>query len=146
MAVSDAPYFDGTMLQTFLPSILRPEVSHSAIFEIPALNILSYIYPIYLDIGVYGVLIFTAILGFFTAEVYKRALIRRRFGAIAGYSFFYYSALLSFFTAFWLYLPVVFQLFFFYLFERIFFVHDTVKVIVLTEPGKSLDKDRATFS
>jgi oligosaccharide repeat unit polymerase len=121
MAVSDAPYFDGTMLQTILPSILRPELTHAAIFEIPDLNILSYIYPVYLDIGVYGVLAFTALVGWITAVVHKRALTQRRFGAISAYSFFYYSAIMSFFTPFWLYLPVVFQLVFFWMFEGIFF-------------------------
>ena len=121
MAVSDAPYFDGTMLQTILPSVLRPELTHKAIFEIPALNILSYIYPVYLDIGFYGVLMFTALVAWMTARVYKRALKRRRFGAIAFYSFFFYSAILSFFTAFWLYLPVLFQVVFFWLFDRVFF-------------------------
>jgi len=138
MAVSDAPYFDGTMLQTILPSILRPDFIHKAIFEIPALNILSYIYPVYLDIGVYGVFAFTAIVAWMTAASYKSALAERRFNAIAAYSFFYYSAILSFFTAFWLYLPVVFQLAFFWLFDRIFFAPAAMS----TEEIKVPDEDR----
>ena len=121
MAKSDAPYFDGTSLQTILPSVLRPEFSHSAVFEIPALNILSYIYPIYLDIGIFGVMGFTAFIAWVTARSYRRGLSQHRFGSISAYSMFYYSAIMSFFTAFWLYLPVVFQLVFFWIFEQVFF-------------------------
>jgi oligosaccharide repeat unit polymerase len=120
MTVSDAPYFDGTMLQTILPSVLRPELNHDAVFEIPTLNILSYIYPVYLDIGTAGVLVFTGLIGFLTSRAYAQAHRSRAFGHIAAYAFFYYAAILSFFTAFWLYLPVVFQVVFFMLFGWIF--------------------------
>jgi hypothetical protein len=109
------------MLQTFLPSVLRPDSSHDAIFEIPQLNILSYIYPVYLDIGFFGVQLFTAMVAIFTASAHKHALGSRRFGVIATYAFLFYSAILSFFTAFWLYLPAVFQIAFFFIFQRMFF-------------------------
>jgi oligosaccharide repeat unit polymerase len=121
IAASDAPYFDGSMWEPLLPSILRPESVHPPVLDLPAMNVSSYIYPIYLDIGPIGVLAFTALAGAATAASYRRAMINRRFGDIATYACLFYCATLSFFSHFWFFLPVVFQLVFFWIFERLFF-------------------------
>jgi oligosaccharide repeat unit polymerase len=118
---SDAPYFDGTMWQRLLPSVLRPETQHAADLELPAMNVLSYIYPVYLDVGAAGVLIVTACLGFLTSLIHRRAIQTVRFAPVASFACLLFCAAMSFFIDFWFYLPVIFQLFFFWIFEFLFF-------------------------
>ena len=118
ITLSGAPFFDGFMLQTLLPSVVRPESRHETFVEVAAAAASSYIYPVYMDIGK-GVVVWTGILGLITAGAYRRALQRRRFIDVANYSCLFFCALLSFFTDFWLYLPVIFQLFFFRVFHAL---------------------------
>lgn len=119
--ISDAPYFDGVMLQQLLPSVLRPESTLETALEIPTLNVLSYIYPVYMDIGFVGVLVFTAMLGALTSRAYMRAMATRRFIHVATYACLFFCALVSFFVNFWLQLPVIFQLVWFVILDRLFF-------------------------
>jgi oligosaccharide repeat unit polymerase len=122
MMYSGAPFYDGFMWQRLLPSIFRPvDVDHGSFLELASMNVSSYIYPIYIDIGPIGVLLCTAILGLLTTWVYHRALRLRRFGDIAIYGCLFFCALMSFFIDFWFYLPVIFQVFFFWVFDRLLF-------------------------
>jgi len=118
---SGAPFFDGYMWQTLLPTVLRPDVDHGSYLEIGAMTVSSYIYPVYMDVGPVGVVIYTVLFGLATTAVYRRALQRRRFIDITTYACLFMCALLSFFSNFWLYLPVIFQLFFFWIFHIVLF-------------------------
>jgi oligosaccharide repeat unit polymerase len=109
------------MWQTLLPSLLRPQSNHETYLEVTSAAASSYIYPVYIDIGK-GVVAWTGVLGFATAAAYRRALRRRRFLDVATYGCLFSCALLSFFTDFWLYLPVSFQLIFFWVFQRLLFL------------------------
>ncbi|HEY3658128.1 MAG TPA: O-antigen polymerase [Steroidobacteraceae bacterium] len=120
IAASGAPYFDGYMWQTLLPSIFRPDIDHGSYLEISSMNVSSYVYPVYIDIGK-GVVLWTFIVGFLTAIAYRRAVTLRRFIDVATYSCLFFCAFLSFFTDCWLYLPVIFQLFFFWIFHMALF-------------------------
>jgi oligosaccharide repeat unit polymerase len=120
LASSGAPFFDGYMWQTLLPTIFRPDVDHGTFLEISSMNVSSYIFPVYIDIGK-GVVLWTLMLGFLTAYTYRRAITLRRFIDISTYSCLVFCAFLSFFTDFWLYLPVIFQLFFFWVFHYLLF-------------------------
>ena len=120
--LSGAPFFDGFMWQTLLPSILRPSSNHELELyqEVSTAAASSYMYPVYMDIGK-GVVAWTGALGLVTSVAYHRALHYQRFVDIATYSCLFFCALLSFFVDFWLYLPVIFQLFFFWLFHLTMF-------------------------
>jgi oligosaccharide repeat unit polymerase len=120
IAASGAPYFDGYMWQTLLPSIFRPDIDHGGYLEISSMNVSSYVFPVYIDIG-NGVVLWTFIIGLLTAIAYRRAVILGRFIDVATYSCLFFCAFLSFFTDCWLYLPVIFQLFFFWIFHRLLF-------------------------
>jgi oligosaccharide repeat unit polymerase len=120
IAYSGAPFFDGYMWQTLLPSVLRPDVDHGTFLELASMNVSSYVYPVFIDIGK-GVIFWTLILGFLTAYAYRRAQTLRRFVDISIYSCLLFCAFLSFFTDFWLYLPVIFQIFFFAVFQSLLF-------------------------
>ena len=136
--ISDAPYFDGIMLNGLLPSIIRPESTHEVSFELPAMNVLSYIYPMYMDIGPIGVILCTAILGAVTTLVYRRALQACRFGYVASYATLFFCALLSFFVDFWFQLPVIFQVFFFCVFDRLFFKREKRPQTLRLAPAKAV--------
>jgi oligosaccharide repeat unit polymerase len=129
IAQSGAPFFDGGMWQSLLPSVLRPDVDYdpNTYLELQTMNVSSYIYPVYMDVGPVGVVIFTALFGLATTVAYLRALRRRRFIDIATYACLFSCALLSFFSNFWLYLPVMCQLFFFWLFQILLFAPATDK-------------------
>ena len=118
---SGAPFLDGSMWQNLLPSVLRPTVDHGVFVEIEALNVSSYIYPIYLDVGALGVALVTAFWGWTTARIYRRAVHQQRFVDAATYACLYGCALLSFFVNFWFYLPVIFQIVFFRIFHALLF-------------------------
>lgn len=127
MVLSDAPYYDGSMWQNLLPTILRPAQEHASYLELQAMNVSSYIYPIYTDVGRAGVLLWTGIWGLITTYVYRRALAHRRFVHVTTYACLFFCALLSFFVAFWFYLPVIFQIAFFWLFEILLFKRPATK-------------------
>lgn len=119
MTLSSAPYYDGSMWDSLLPSVLRPDIDYGSFQQIAVAGVSSYIYPIYLDVGPIGVVVATAILGLVTTSAYRRALRAKRFLEVGTYACLYSCALLSFFVDFWLYLPVIFQLFFFWAFHRL---------------------------
>lgn len=121
MTLSGAPLFDGSMWHNLLPSVLRPQSEHASYLQLVALNVSSYIYPIYLDVGAWGVRLWTAFWGVVTALTYRAAIHRGRFADKAIYACLYFCALLSFFVDFWFYLPVIFQVVFFYTFQSAFY-------------------------
>jgi oligosaccharide repeat unit polymerase len=121
LTFSGAPYYDGSMWGTLLPSVLRPDVDHGVFVEIEALNVSSYIFPTYMDTGAVGVIIWTAFWGLITAHVYRRALRAERFVDVATYACLFYCALLSFFANMWASLPLIFQIIFFWIFHQLLF-------------------------
>lgn len=120
--LSGAPHYDGSMWDNLLPSVLRPpEVDSDSYVEVAMAAASSYIYPIYNDVGPVGVLLATGFWGLVTARVHRRALRERRFVDVATYGCLYFCALLSFFVDFWFYLPVVFQIVFFWMLHMFLF-------------------------
>jgi oligosaccharide repeat unit polymerase len=122
---SGAPLFNGVMWETLLPSVLRGDPDPGTYLELSTMTVSSYIYPVYMDIGVVGLVIVTVLFGYATTWFYRRALQRRRFVDVATYGCLFYCALMSFFSNFWLYLPVIFQLFFFRVFHTLLFIPST---------------------
>lgn len=118
---SGAPFYDGGMWDTLLPTVLRPDVDHGDYLEISSMTVSSYIYPMYLDVGVVGVVIYTVLFGLVTTVAYRRALRQPGFVEVTTYACLFVCALLSFFSNFWLYLPMIFQLFFFWVFHILLF-------------------------
>lgn len=108
--VSGAPYFDGSMWNSLLPTILRPPVEHLSFLEIAAMNVSSFAFPIYLDVGASGLLLCVAVIGALTSLCYMNALKTRSFSWITTYATLYFCCMFSFFWNFWFYLPVVAQL------------------------------------
>jgi oligosaccharide repeat unit polymerase len=121
LTFSGAPFYDGSMWQTLLPTVLRPNVDHGVFVEIEALNVSSYIFPTYMDAGAVGVIAWTAFWGLATSYVYRRALRAERFVDIATYACLFYCALLSFFSNMWVGLPIIFQIIFFRIFHFVLF-------------------------
>jgi oligosaccharide repeat unit polymerase len=118
---SGAPFYDGSMWRHLLPSVLRPQYVHASYLQLASMNVTSYMYPIYFDVGSAGVKLWTLIWAIVTAYFYRRAVKRGRFDDIAIYACLFFCALLSFFVDFWFYLPVIFQVVFFAIFQRILF-------------------------
>lgn len=116
---SQAPYFDGFSLATLIPSRWRPEFTHPAYLETPQFTVSSYLYAVYLDLGMVGAIVWTSFFGFVTAYAYNRAQHKRTFYWIATYAVLFFCALFSFFINFWTYLPIIFQIPFFFLIERL---------------------------
>lgn len=114
---SNAPYYDGSSFDQLLPSFLRPKTNQ----ENPYLllinfNVSSYMFPIYNDIGEAGVLLLTLVAIYLTSKRYARINRPSSISRLGIYCVLYFCASFSFFFNFWFYLPVVFQIFFFYSF------------------------------
>ncbi|MDP8984383.1 MAG: oligosaccharide repeat unit polymerase [Pseudomonadota bacterium] len=121
IATSGAPFFDGYMWQSLIPTAFRPDLDHGTYLEIANMTVSSYILPVYIDIGK-GVALWTMAVGYVTTFAYQRAFQRSRFVDLATYGCLYFCALFSFFSNCWLYLPVIFQLVFFWIFHVLLFV------------------------
>ncbi len=128
IARSNAPYYDGSSFNRLLPSFLRPESDQ----ENPYLllinfNVSSYMFPIYNDIGEAGVLVLTLIAIYMTSKRYSRIDRPSSISQVGTFCVLYFCASFSFFFNFWFFLPVIFQLFFFYVFGN------SAEILCLTE-------------
>lgn len=114
---SSAPYYDGSSFSQLLPSFLRPESDQeNPYLLLNNFNVSSYMFPIYKDIGEAGVLVLTLIAIYVTSKRYARIYRPSSISQVGTYCVLYFCASFSFFFNFWFFLPVIFQLFFFYTF------------------------------
>jgi len=116
------PNFDFSSFAQLLPSFLRPEGSYSSdLLEVSSFTVGSFVLPIIRDVGFLGLMVLF-LLFCLLLSYYKRRMERRGgYGAIAGYSVVYFCFLFSFFENFWFYLPVIFQIVFIAIFDRLLF-------------------------
>lgn len=114
---SNAPYYDGSSFDQLLPSFLRRASNpENPYLLLQNFNVSSYMFPIYKDLGETGVLALTLIAIYLTARRYERLRRPLSISQLGTYCVLYFSATFSFFFNFWFYLPVIFQIFFFYAF------------------------------
>jgi oligosaccharide repeat unit polymerase len=112
-------YFNGSSFERLIPSFLRPDIDmQSEGLELINFTISSYINPVFKDLSFGGFLIFSFIIFSITYYRYKRAVETRTFYTISLYAVLYFCLLFSFFVNFWVYLPIIFQIPFLYLFKR----------------------------
>lgn len=127
---SNAPYYNGSSFNQLLPSVLRPESDPEDYYRYLLLmnfNAASYMFPVYDDIGEAGVLALTLIAIYLTSKRYEKINRPSSISQVGTYSVLYFCASFSFFFNFWFFLPVIFQLFFFYCFGN------SAEVLCLTE-------------
>lgn len=116
---SNAPYYDGSSFSQLIPSFMRPEASSedsSRYLLLINFNAPSYMFPVYSDIGEAGVLLLTLIAIYVSSKKYAQIYRPSSTSQVGTYSVLYFCASFSFFYNFWFFLPVIFQLFFFYCF------------------------------
>jgi oligosaccharide repeat unit polymerase len=107
------PTYNGSSLLGLLPSVFRPNVSYyEDVLEVEAFNVLSFIAPIYADVGLLGCVLFTAAVVWWSGRSYQEANEERSFYAITKYAVLFFCALFSFFVNLWLYLPIIAQIIF----------------------------------
>ncbi|HVV27168.1 MAG TPA: O-antigen polymerase [Rhizomicrobium sp.] len=119
MVNSGAPFFDGSMFSQLLPSFLRGDTQQFDYVVYSNMAVTSYMDPVFRDVGFKGVALSTFLFGLITGAALKNAVKHRSFVAIASYSCLYYCAIFSFFVNNWFYLPVIFQMVFFVIFDRL---------------------------
>ena len=114
---SNAPYYDGSSFSELLPSFLRPESDNEdSYLLLTTFVVSSYMFPVYDDIGQAGVLILTLVAIYLTSRTYARINRALSISQVGTYSVLYFSAAFSFFINYWFFLPVIFQIVFFYCF------------------------------
>lgn len=116
------PYFDFSSFSQIIPSFLRPLSDHSEdLLEISSFTVGSFVSPLYRDLGMIGLwLLFFCFCQ--AIEAYRKRISGRRdFLPITSYSVLYFCFMFSFFENFWFFLPVIFQLFFLYVFKKYLF-------------------------
>lgn len=114
---SNAPYYDGSSFNQLLPSFLRPESNpENPYLLLINFNVSSYMFPIYNDIGEAGVLVLTLIAICLSSKRYANIYRPLSISQLGTYCVLYFCATFSFFFNFWFYLPVIFQILFFYCF------------------------------
>lgn len=116
---SKAPFYDGSSFSQLIPSFLRPTHETESYLEVEIFNVSSYLYPVYEDMGIPGVVILTSVVIWFTnrqrTALYREASLFR----IGTFATLYFCAAFSFFVNFWFYLPIIFQLAFFKLMSNL---------------------------
>lgn len=114
---SNAPYYDGSSFNQLLPSFLRPKSDPEDYLQYLLLinfNVASYMFPVYNDLGRLGVFCLTLIAISLAVRRYARLHQPSSISQVGIYCVLYFCAAFSFFFNFWFYLPVIFQIFFFY--------------------------------
>jgi oligosaccharide repeat unit polymerase len=109
---SDAPYYNASSISVLIPSFIRPgyeSYNMGSYILVSNLNVSSYIFPVYQDVGQAGVLVLTVVAMWLTARQYRAARKAYSIGQIGTYSVLYFCASFSFFVNFWFYLPIIFQ-------------------------------------
>lgn len=112
------PVMDLSSVSRLIPSFLRPQLDDpESVLEASSFTVGSFVLPIYRDLGYWALIVFFTLFCFFARYYYKRICTQFSFSAIASYAVIYFCFLFSFFENFWFYLPVIFQLPFFYIFR-----------------------------
>ena len=107
----EAPYYDGSAVLGLVPTVMRPTTSHSGgEVELEQLNVFSYAAPIYADLGFWGTVLFTGVVIWWATRSYQQAQYDGSFYSISKYSVLFFCTLFSFFSNFWLDLPIIFQI------------------------------------
>jgi oligosaccharide repeat unit polymerase len=115
----NVPAYNGVSVFGLLPSFVRPTVAnYEDSLELPEFNTSSYIALIYLDVGFWGVALFTCAVSWWGARSYRQALQENSFYAITQYSVLLFCAVFSFLINFWFYLPIIAQIPIFYGFSK----------------------------
>lgn len=118
-----APYYDMSSLMSLVPNVIKGYfgvVGHNDYFlQKINFNVSTALQPIRADLGVFGIALYGAFFGFFTGLLLTKAK-SKSFFSVLTYSVLYFCCLFSFFINFWFYLPVVFQIVFFKIYEVIF--------------------------
>ncbi|WP_426110177.1 O-antigen polymerase [Massilia sp. PWRC2] len=122
IAASTGPLFDLSSFAQLIPSFLRPiPVEGEDLLEVSSFTVGTFILPIYRDIGLVGLITIFSLMCF-VAVAYRRMLVGdRNFVAITSYAVLHFCFMFSFFENFFFYLPVIFQLFFLFVFRPILF-------------------------
>jgi oligosaccharide repeat unit polymerase len=122
VSASFVPAYDGSSLAQLLPSFMRPEADDSeSLLEVSSFTVNSFISPIYHDFQIVGLCVVFSIfcLAVRWYSVYRRGV--NPFIGITGYAVLYFCFFFSFFVNFWFYLPVIFQLAFLPIFQKLLF-------------------------
>lgn len=110
---SDAPYYNGSSVSILIPSFMRPDYDSynmGTYLLRTNLNVSSYMFPVYQDVGQAGVFLLTVIAMWLTARRYRAIGKRYSIGQVGTYSVLYFCASFSFFINFWFFLPIIFQI------------------------------------
>lgn len=120
--LTSAPYYDGSSFLSLVPNVVKSligvETFHEYFLQKINFTVSSALQPLYSDFGFLEILFFAFIIGFLTQKQYKKAVMQKSFKAVSGYSVLFFCCLFSFFVNFWFYLPIIFQLVFFYIYSR----------------------------
>lgn len=112
------PFFDGQSLSALIPSFIRPEYESAGDLEVINFTVKSFISPLYADVGLPGAMIFIFFVFIIYFYLYKRLNRRATFLTLSSFSVLYFCGFFSFFSNFWFYLPVIFQIPFFFIFSK----------------------------
>ena len=105
------PYHNAQSLDPLVPSFFRTKREDDRSFlEDDKFTVASFISPIYKDGGLPFTLLLVAIVAFVNGLIYRRCVSKPSMRSVLIYAVLYFCALLSFFTNFWFYLPVIAQL------------------------------------
>lgn len=116
---SNAPYFNGSSVANLLPSFLRPDYNMGDFLQSIYFNASSYLYPIYQDLGILGVIALTFLALRITTRWHQRVYAKTSLFSVGTFAVLYFCAAFSFFVNFWFYLPVIFQIVFFKLLSNL---------------------------
>lgn len=119
MRFSDAPFYNGSSFASLVPSFIRPTYDMPSYLQTETFNVSSYLYPIYEDAGIVGVVILTFVSILFTNSLYKRIYIQASLKDIGSFAMLYFCAAFSFFFNFWFFLPIIAQAVFFKLLSNL---------------------------
>lgn len=115
----NVPFFDGRSMFTLIPSSFRPDFEKAGHLQVSNFTVSSFLDIVVADGGIVYVIVFVITVIWCSNYLYRRAKNSLSLLTACSYSTLYFCALFSFFSNFWLYLPVIAQLIFFVIFSKL---------------------------
>jgi oligosaccharide repeat unit polymerase len=120
---SKIPSYDGSMFFSLIPNFIKPSLGilepKELFLETYSFGVSSAITDLYSDFGFFSVAFFSFVYGFLASLSYSKWIKYSDIRFLFMYCVLYFCAAFSFFINFWFYLPIIFQLFFIFIFLKV---------------------------
>ena len=120
---TSAPYYDGSSVASLIPAFIQRLLGisfhHQYYLQNGNMTVSTALGSIYGDMGIYGIVVFSSLFGFYAGKYFKKSTINPTLCNVGIYAVLFFCAVFSFFVNYWFYLPIIFQIVFICIFSNL---------------------------